>query len=98
MSCWKRYQTVLLRVDGVVDLDHDQVFAVAVGQRLLPLIGAAAPVEQIAARLRAGQQRPARVQRAGTHRNRSPGGVAEEAEHRLVETQSRRARPAARSP
>ena len=38
---------VLLRVDGVVDLDHDQVFAVAVVQRFLALVGAAAAVERL---------------------------------------------------
>ena len=37
----------VVRVDGVVDLEDDQVLAVAVVQRLGALVGAAGAVEQV---------------------------------------------------
>ena len=45
----------VVRVDGVVDLEDDEVLAVAVVHRLRALVGAAGAVEQICCALRSGQ-------------------------------------------
>ena len=37
---------VVVGIDGVIDLDHDEVFGVDVIQRFLALVGAAAAIEQ----------------------------------------------------
>ena len=47
----------VVAIDGVVDLHHNQILAVAVVQRLLALVGAAASIKEVPARLRARQQR-----------------------------------------
>ena len=45
-------------IDGVVDLEHDKVFAVGVVQRLRALVGAAGTIEKMCCGLRAGQYAP----------------------------------------
>ena len=47
----------VFRIDRVVDLEHDQILAVAVVQRLRPLVRAARAVKQVGRGLRTSQQR-----------------------------------------
>ncbi len=80
----KAVPDAVVGVDGVVDLHHDQVLAVAVVQRPLLLGCTAAAVEQRAI-CRSGQQVPGCVQRAGCDRHRRPSGRRQQREHVFVE-------------
>jgi hypothetical protein len=71
-------------VDRVIDLQHDEVLAVAVVQRPLPLGRAAAAIEQ-GATWRSGQQIPGCVQRAGCDRHRRSARSRQQREHIFVE-------------
>ena len=85
----------VVRVDRVVDLDHDQILAVAVVQRLRALVGATRAIEQVRGGLRARQQRAVRIQRTGKNRRRRARRIAVKPEHLPVERDLLRVAPAA---